>query len=488
MKQMQWIILFFTALFLLSGCEKEMKIESSHQTAEQGLLPTLIIKDEPIPRMELVDRMKQYNVPGVSIAVINNGAIEWAQGYGVVEAGSSNSVIANTLFQAASISKIVTAMLVLSFVQAGELDLDEDVNQYLHSWKIPENQFTQKEKVTLRRILSHSAGLTVEEFLGYPVNTQIPTLVRILDGQKPAVTGPVRVVAPPGSVWHYSGGGYVIVQKLLEDMTGKPFPVLAKERIFDRLGMTNSTFEQLQPQSMTRMTATGHWPDMSPLDGRWHTYPEMAAAGLWTTPSDLARLGIELQQATLASPSKVLSPEMAHTLLTPLLGNSGLGAFIRGNRRVTWIISGGSNTGFRCFMTVFMENGQGVVVMTNSGNGHYLAMEIIRGISEFFKWPDFLVEEKKVAKIDPIVYDRYQGEYEFVVPQGLKIFVTKEGHKLFADLFGSTVELYPESETTYFELNTGMVFSFVTDALGMANELILTPPLASQQWRARRMN
>lgn len=487
MKRITCCAIILICVFLLPGCKRESeKLKTAKDVVERGLLPSFVIKGESIPQMTLTDRMRRHNVPGVSIAVINNMAIELAQGYGVMNTGSAVPVTPETLFQAASISKLVSAMLVLSFVESGELGLDEDVNRTLQSWKVPENQYTQEKKVTLRGILSHSAGLTVSEFRGYNVSEDVPVLIQILEGQKPANSGPVRVAAPPASVWRYSGGGYVVAQQLLEDVTGKSFPEIAQEMIFERLDMKHSTFEQPLPLSLVDSAATGHWPDGYPVKGKWHTYPEMAAAGLWTTPSDLARLAIEIQQSKAGRSIKVLSPGMTNTMLTPQIGNSGFGAFVKRNDQVTWSISGGSNVGFRCFMTIFMETGQGAIVMTNSDNGHYLAMEIIRGLANFYDWPDFRVQAKGAANVDPAVYNVYEGEYEFVVPQGVMISIKKNKEQLTAEFLGNNVVLYPESETNYFDIETGMKVSFIKDADGNVNNLILIPPLSSHQWRAKR--
>ncbi len=487
MKRRRWCAIILTGIFLLFSCRKDSEeLKTLQDVVERGLRTAFVVKGEPIPKMALAERMKQYNVPGISIAVINNATIEWAQGYGVVEAGSTTPVTTETIFQAASISKLVSAVLVLSLVQSGTLDLDEDVNRKLQSWKVPENEYTRERKVTLRRVLSHSAGLSVKEFWGYGVDENVPTLLQILDGREPANSPPVRVVARPGSVWQYSGGGYALVQQLLQDVTGKSFSEISQEMIFEKLDMKLSTFAQPLPRSFAATAAIGHQPDGHSLEDKWYTYPEMAAAGLWTTPSDLARLGIEIHQAKAGKSGQVFSTEMTNTLLTPQFGNSGLGAFVNGNGQVTWLFSGGSNVGFRCFMAVFVETGQGAVVMTNSENGSHLAMEIMRGISHFYNWPDFRVQERVVVKVDPKIYGTYEGVYEFAAPPGMQILITQEKKRLVAELVGRKVELYPQTETEYFEIGTGSMISFVKDAEGKVDGLTLTPALASQTWRAKK--
>jgi CubicO group peptidase (beta-lactamase class C family) len=183
-------------------------VEARIARVESGLLPPIVVAGRPVPPMTLSARMAGLKVPGVSIAVINDGAVEWAKGYGVVEAGTTNPVTSRTLFQAASISKPVAALAALRLVEQGKLALDEDVNAKLTSWKVPENEFTKTEKVTLRRLLSHTAGLTVHGFSGYPAGTPVPTLVQVLDGAKPANSAAVRVDVVPGTIMRYSGGGF----------------------------------------------------------------------------------------------------------------------------------------------------------------------------------------------------------------------------------------------------------------------------------------
>lgn len=289
------------AVLAASACaprsrEAQPALAARIDRVERGLLPGIVIAGRPVPRNALADRMAALKVPGASVAVINDGAIEWAKGYGVAETGASAPVTPRTLFQAASISKPVAALAALRLVERGLLSLDEDVNARLVSWKVPENELTTTEKVTLRRLLSHTAGLTVHGFGGYPADAAVPTVVELLDGEKPANSAAVRVDVVPGSAWRYSGGGYTVMQQLVVDVAGKPFPVLLDELVLGPLGMADSTYEQPLPEDRRGAAASGHRSDGGLLPGRYHTYPEMAAAGLWTTPSDLARFLIEIHK------------------------------------------------------------------------------------------------------------------------------------------------------------------------------------------------
>ena len=444
------------------------------ERVENGLLPSAVLKGEPPVRMRLPDRMRFYKTPAVSIAVINNGRIEWARGYGVLEAGSKELVTSTTLFQAASISKSLTAMLALRLVEQGKLDLDSDVNKHLVSWKIPENELTREQKVTLRRLLAHTAGVTVPGFLGYPVDEAVPTLHQILEGEKPANSAPVRVDLTPGAKFRYAGGGYVILQQLMMDVTSMTFPELMQKTVLQKLHMKDSNFQQpLSPDLISR-AAAGHLPNGEEIKGKWFVLPELAPAGLWTTPTDLARFVIEVQKSRLGKSNKVLSTASINLMLTPQIDNVGLGVFVDGQGSSARFSFGGANVGYKCRMVGYLNSGQGVVVMTNSENGAELINEIIRSVAAEYGWPDFHPKERVIAKIDPRVYDAYVGEYE--IAPGFILTVIKEGDKLMSRAMpvpappsaaGQPMsEMFPESETTFFTRDADARFTFVKDAEG----------------------
>jgi CubicO group peptidase (beta-lactamase class C family) len=275
--------------------------------------------NEPPLQLSLKKLMELYKIPALSMAVIENYKIVWAKAYGVTDVGTSKSVTTKTLFQAGSISKPVAAVGALSLVEKGQLALDESVNQKLKSWKVPENEFTKTEKVSLRRILSHTAGLTVHGFPGYDVDAPLPTLVQILNGEKPANTEPIRVDIVPGTQERYSGGGVTIEQQLVMDVTGKPFPEFMRANVLEKVGMTDSSYEQPLPHERASRTAAGSYADGKAVHGRWHIYPEMAAAGLWTTPTDLAKFAIEVALSKHGRANHVLSEAMTKTMLTPVM-------------------------------------------------------------------------------------------------------------------------------------------------------------------------
>ena len=346
-------------------------VEARIARVESGLLPAFVVAGQPLPAKPLAQRMTDLKTPGVSVAVINDGAIEWAKGYGVTETGTVTPVTAQTLFQAASISKPVAALAALRLVEQGKLALDEDVNAKLASWKVPENDFTKTEKVTLRRLLSHSAGLTVHGFGGYAADAPVPTLVQVLEGAKPANSDAVRVDVVPGTIWRYSGGGYTVAQLLMTDVTGRPFPDLMAELVLKPVGMTDSTYEQPLPEARRGAAASGHTSDGKLVPGRYHTYPEMAAAGLWTTPTDLAKFLLEIERARRGK-SAVLSQALALEMTTAQKPGYGLGLSLDGFGKMASFGHGGSNEGFKCQMTAFFEGGRGAVIMTNGDQGAFV--------------------------------------------------------------------------------------------------------------------
>lgn len=341
-------------------------------------------KQPPI-RLSLAALMELYKVPALSIAVIDDYKIAWAKGYGTIGTGSSAPVTTKTLFQAGSISKPVAATGALYFVEQGKLALDEEVNRKLKTWKVPENEFTKEQKVTLRRLMSHTAGLTVHGFPGYDVDAPLPSLVQVFNGEKPANTAPIRVDLVPGTQQRYSGGGVTIEQQLMMDVTGKPFPALLRETVLDKIGMSDSSYEQPLPPARAAMTANGTYSDGKPVHGRWHIYPEMAAAGLWTTPTDLAKFAIEIAQSRHGKSNRVLSQKMTEEMLTEVKDGAGLGFFVD-KENPGQFGHDGADEGFQALLTMNSESGKGVAIMADSDNGINVASLVLYGIAKEYAW------------------------------------------------------------------------------------------------------
>ncbi|TSC23637.1 serine hydrolase [Corallococcus sp. Z5C101001] len=401
-------------------------VSSPAQTArvarvEAGLAPVVIEGEKP-QRLTIQQWMALYQIPGLSIAVFDKNAIVWAKTYGVKDAGGSEPVTLETLFQAGSISKPVTAMAALHFVEAGKWSLDENINDKLRSWKLPENDFTKEQKVTLRKLLSHSGGTTVHGFPGYAVDAPMPTLVQVLDGVAPANTSPVRVDIVPGTQTRYSGGGTSIVQLMMVDQLQKPFPQIMSEAVLKPLGMTQSSFEQPPAPDRAARTASGTYSNGKSVAGRWHVYPEMAAAGLWTTPSDLARVAIEVAKAKAGKSTRVLSQSMAKQMLSQQSERFGLGfQLIPG---ADGFGHGGADEGFQASLTSFSDTGAGVVVMANSDNGFLLFDRIIASVASEYAWATFKpTPESPVAHVDMLT--RVKG-----VDAALAWYTAKHGEGL----------------------------------------------------------
>jgi CubicO group peptidase (beta-lactamase class C family) len=358
------------------------------QRVENGFPPIPFSETEPPLQLSLEQLMQIYKVPGLSVVVVDNFKIAWAKGYGVTEPGSHNPVTIHTLFQAGSISKPVAATGTLSLVQQGKLSLDENVNDKLKSWQVPDNEFTKDkdQKVTLRRILSHSAGLTVHGFPGYAADAPIPTLVQIFNGEPPANTKPVRVDTVPGTKFIYSGGGITIEQQLLIDVTGKPFPQFMREAVLDKIGMADSTYEQPLPPTRAAMAATATHADGISVPGKWHIYPEMAAAGLWTTASDLARFGIEIALSKQGKANHVLSEATTREMLKPQIDQVGLGFFLGQYKNPEEFGHNGDDEGFKAVLIMFADSGKGVAIMVNSDNGLILANYLVQSVAKEYGW------------------------------------------------------------------------------------------------------
>src|SRR5579863_5249402 len=339
-------------------------IEQRIQHVITGLTGGVVIKGNEHATQTLANRMKELRVPGVSFAVIHRGKIEWARGFGVRSMGGP-PVTADTMFQAGSISKPLAAMAALRLVQQGKLSLDADINTYLTSWKLPADPVAAGKPVTLRELLTHTAGITVHGFPGYASNEPVPTLVQVLNGEKPANTPPIRSEAAPGARWKYSGGGFTIMQEALIDVTKEPFPKLLHDTVLAPIGMTHSTYEQPLPQAFQPDAATPYRGDGKVVDGGAHTYPEMAAAGLWTTHTDLARYAIEVEQSLVGKADHVLSQDMTRQMLTSGMGHWGLGLEIGGSDADPYFSHGGANEGFRNNFAAYEKNGEGVFVMTS---------------------------------------------------------------------------------------------------------------------------
>ncbi len=386
-------------LFLLFSCKEkqESKVENPRYSAEVEARISRIISSLQVPtsindeyRLDsLHSRMNYFHTPGISVAVINDGKIEWARGFGMRNLNSSDSVDINTLFEAGSVSKPVFALGVMKLKEEGKLDLDKDVNQYLKSWKVPANGDWQPV-LTLRQLLSHTAGLTVHGFPGYQKSENIPSVPQILNGAPPANTNAVKVNMMPGTGFRYSGGGTTVAMLSVMDHLGKPFPTIMRETLFDPMKLTYSTYEQPLPADKEAMASTAFPWKGNAIPGGYHVYPEMAAAGLWTNPTELATLAIEVQKA-LEGKSSFYKKETIDEMLTPqkVMNGIGIGFFLESKGDSARFGHNGWDEGFVANFIAYRKLGKGVVIMVNSNEGYEIMDELIRAIAKEYNWPDF---------------------------------------------------------------------------------------------------
>jgi CubicO group peptidase (beta-lactamase class C family) len=335
-------------------------------------------------KYSILERMKSYNVPGASIAVVVNGKLEWAKGFGIANSITGQKVSPSTLFQAGSISKPIAALAVLNLTESNKVDLDEDVNLYLNDWKVSENEFTAKEKVTLRRLLTHTAGTTVHGFPGYRQKDVFPEIQDVLNGN--GNTDEIYVNIVPGSVFRYSGGGYTIVEKVVEDISGLSFEEYMNIYIFKPLDMKMSTYQQPLPPELHAQASAAYYRNGKIVDGLWNNYPEQAAAGLWTTPSDLAKYVIEIQDIYSGSPTDFLSKDTIDLMLTMDKNGWGLGPRLSQDYGSLTFHHDGKNAGFTNRLLAFVSPKNAVIIMTNGDNGGKLIGEIQSSIFGYYGW------------------------------------------------------------------------------------------------------
>ena len=424
--------------------------------------PAVVVKD-PIHEVEtglcypnylvgdatwtIEERMAHYGVAGMSIAVIKDNKIDWIKSYGVVDKETKEPVTDATLFQAGSISKPVSTYGALKLAELGLIALDADVNTQLHSWKLPENEFTQKQKVTPKLLLGHMAGTTVHGFLGYSPDLPVPSLVQVLNGEAPANSPPIVVDKLPGESFRYSGGGYCIIQQLMIDAKGATFPAIMDELVLRPLGMTKSTYDQPLTGEHLKMAATGYVPDGSMTKGKRHTYPEMAAAGLWTTAEDLARYVMDVQRSYSSDSGAVISKASAAMMLSPYMEPfAGVGMFLRMNQGEAYFGHGGWDEGFSSECVADRDKGYGVVVLTNANQPDFIS-EVIRSVARAYDWKGYVATYTKM-EMDPAALGTVSGRYR--LSGNSMTTISHSGGRLFQQAMGEEpVEMFRISDSTY---------------------------------------
>lgn len=454
---MKNITLVLLVLFVAKAYSQNNPLSTRIKAVENNLIPFVPIKG--FTGWNITDRMRYYKVPGVSIAVIKNYKIDWAKGYGFADTSQKKPVTTETMFSAGSISKFVMAVAALKMVENGRIELEKPINQYLNSWKITENAFTLKTPVTLRMLLSHSAGTSQSSYFGFSPSQPLPTITEILSGQKIAETRPVVVNSEPDKEFRYSGGGSMIAQLALMDVSKKSFSSLAQELVFDPLAMKNSTFEQPVPAKFKQQCAWAY-SGASWFKGMPYVYPQQAAAGLYSTPTDLARFFIDIQNSYRGK-GKILSAYLTKKMLTPQQNVSdgayreqiGIGPFLiqKTNNKDSngvYFEFTGVNAGFLAYGIASITNGNGVIIMLNSGDDvNGLGKEIRRAVAKVYNWNNFLPDEIVPIDLTDAELNGFVGRYRMATDEVL--YLRKEKNYLIENINeGNDIYCFPISKDT----------------------------------------
>ena len=425
MKQSKIVLLATIFVILIRGAvttslADTVTADDEIASVEQGLLPAVIIAGEP--GFQLQERMAHYKVPGISITVFKDFKILWSRQYGLADADLGTPVTAETRFNVGSLSKGVASLAALSLVNDGLVQLDGDVNGQLESWSIPANDFMREAKVTPRLLMNHSGGAVFSPAVSYPPGRS-PTLMQVLNGEPPASTGPVTIDYVPGTRFQYSNAGYAILQQLVVDQAGKSFETVSRERIFEPLGMTDSSFEQ----TLSGDLSAGHEADGNPVDIKRYVYPIQAAGGLWSTTEDYARFLIEIQKSNNGESGGIITRELAREMLSPQAARQyGLGVFMREmDGEINYFGHMGDNRGFYAGYAAHRTDGYGAVVFTNSRAGIQLIREIIQSVAAVYEWEKFLPQAQVLIPVSDETLQAYTGIYQLgsdasliVMPQG----------------------------------------------------------------------
>lgn len=416
------LAILFLATAIIFSARAQTHPENRIKKVENGLMPYVPV--EGLPGWTIAARMKVHKIPGVSIAVIDNYRIDFAKSYGFSDTLQKIPATNKTIYSAGSVSKLVTAIIVMRLVDEGVLDLDTDVNQYLTTWKLEPSSYTHGNATTLRMLLSHTAGTSQSSYWGFRQGqAPLPSVRQILDGDP--VSGSRRVVvnSEPGKEFRYSGGGYMIIQMVLMDVLRTDFETIARHYVFKPLKMDSSTFEQPLAKRYLRRLSTGY------SEASWFTpgvyvYPQQAAAGLHTTATDLALLIIEMEKS-LAGTSSYLKADTIKQMLSPQITISsgqyteemGLGAFLfrhsdaKGDR-VAYFEHIGVNAGFVAIATGSLAGGRGAVILLNSGDDfNGFGKELARSIASAYEWPGFLPDRLFPAQLTEEQLKEYCGRY-----------------------------------------------------------------------------
>ncbi|HMG92470.1 MAG TPA: serine hydrolase domain-containing protein [Chryseolinea sp.] len=469
--------LLFLVILVIQGCGQSKKSPPDSQIrikrVEENLLGIIRVEGEGDGKRTIEERMAHYKVPGLSIAVIKDYQLDWAKGYGQADVSGNRDVTEQTVFQAASISKSLNAVGLLKLAQDGKIDLNSDINTYLTGWKFPYDDVSKGKKITIANLLSHTGGLSVHGFRGYEPNEPLPAVAEILDGKSPANSDAVRSMFEPGVAMQYSGGGTTITQLIVTEIAHSPYDEFMSTTVLAPMGMDNSFFTQPPPQSKSSVLATAYRQDGSEVKGKFHIYPEQAAAGLWTNPTDLAKYIIETQLALEGKSAKVLNQSFTNIRLTPYVNNVGFGIFISKIDSNEYFGHDGANEGFRCAYLGSMKGGNGVVVMVNSDNGMIL-QEIVHSVFSVYGWDEFKPITKQIVALTPEQWKSLDGRYELEGDKNMQLQFTSGDDKLTLKQLwdGREVTFEAESEVEFFCRDSVFPLKFTKNTQGESTQVL----------------
>ncbi|MEW6997399.1 serine hydrolase domain-containing protein [Colwelliaceae bacterium BS250] len=457
-------LIVLTVLLFQFSCHANANVDSNK--IDENLLPKVQVVGKSYKPKTIEQRMAHYKVPGISIAVVKDGHVAWVKAYGIANSKTKQLVTKDTLFQAGSISKPIAALAALKLVEDNKVNLDDDVNDYLTSWKIPKSTFTEQQPVTLRHLLTHTAGTTVHGFPGYKQGQQLPSDADVLNGK--GNTPKVTVDKQPGSAWRYSGGGYTVMEQLVADVTKLPFDKYLNDAVLKPLKMNHSTFEQPLAKSKWSLASAAFDQHGEQIEGDWNNYPEQAAAGLWTTPSDLAKYMIAVQSARKEQAHSALNSDIVNQMLTVHLGDWGLGPTLAMHDQGLVFSHGGKNAGFTNDFLAYADSGNGIVIMANGDNAGALIDELKVAISKRNGWDLATAILLEPASLSPALKSKISGTYNFDRDPDYKVSIVIDGGQIEVHDHArdQKIQFIATSENIITNLTSGSEVEFNTDSDG----------------------
>ncbi|MEM6376795.1 MAG: serine hydrolase domain-containing protein [Bacteroidota bacterium] len=463
---MQKVILKCISMLLilnLFGCQNNLSKSPSYQSSfEKQLVPSIQVTSEP-RYFSIEDRMEHYAVPGMSIAIVKDGKIVFHKGYGYARLADSVRVDEQTIFQSGSIAKSITAFAVIRLIEKGVLDLDENVETYLKTWSLPENPFTKETPVTLRMLLSHTAGVNNNNHKGFPQNGPSPSLNQLLDGYEDFKA--VSIDTAPGLRYKYSNNGYGVIQRILEDVTGQTFNEIVTQEVLKPLKMRQSTFEEKQHNAENLSVSYAYNRSGEMVDGYWYNASVKASGEMWTTAEDLAKFMLGMQ-ACLVSDQGLISKDHAIEMITRVKADYGLGFDVKNEGDSTVFYHTGKNVGFTNLIMASAQGKNGVVILTNGDNGGYLFSEITRGISELEKWDFMKPRMVEDVEVDGSILETYLGTYKLDFDGEIYTFVVERDGPNLTLLDPDEAAYYPiraTSKTDFVAIDDGENVKFITN-------------------------